>query len=62
MLERMLNRAKTSGRVDDTEVIFEERYRGFLVESEEIIHYFEQEGKLVRVMMKSSMQDQESRF
>ena len=54
----MFNRAKTSGRVDDTEAIFEKRYRGFLDESEEIMHYFEKERKLVNVMMKSSMQDQ----
>ena len=45
----MLNRAKTSGRVDDTEAIFDKRYQGFLDESEEVIRYFEQEKKLVKV-------------
>ncbi|KAF6232774.1 hypothetical protein HO173_008988 [Letharia columbiana] len=48
LLQRVLNRAKTSGRVDDTEAIFEKRYQGFLDESEEIIRYFEQEEKLVK--------------
>ena len=45
----MLNRAKTSGRVDDTEAIFDKRYQGFLDESEEVVQYFEQEKKLVKV-------------
>ena len=45
----MLNRAKTSGRVDDTEAIFNKRYQGFLDESEEIVRYFEREKKLVKV-------------
>lgn len=56
----MLNRAKTSGRVDDTEAIFEKRYQGFRDQSEEIISYFERENKLVKVMMKSSIHNQES--
>ena len=51
LLARVLNRAKTSGRVDDTEAIFDKRYQGFLNESEQIIRYFEQEGKLVKVVM-----------
>ena len=55
LLDRMLNRAKTSSRVDDTEAIFEKRYQGFLDQSEEIIHFFEREDKLVKVMMKSSI-------
>lgn len=49
MIGRMLNRAETSGRVDDTEAIFDKRYQGFLDESEDIIRYFEQEKKLVKV-------------
>ena len=46
----MLNRAQTSGRVDDTEAIFDKRYQGFLSESEEVILYFEQEKKLFKVV------------
>ncbi|KAL9129489.1 MAG: hypothetical protein Q9175_007284 [Cornicularia normoerica] len=49
LLTRVLNRAQTSGRVDDTEGTFEKRYQGFLSESEEVIRYFEQEKKLVKV-------------
>lgn len=49
LIGRMLNRAETSGRVDDTEAIFDKRYQGFLDESEDIIRYFEQEKKLVKV-------------
>ena len=49
LVSRMLKRAQTSGRVDDTEAIFDKRYQGFLNESEEVIRYFEQEKKLVKV-------------
>lgn len=59
LLARVLNRSKTSGRVDDTEAIFVKRYQGFLDESEEIIRYFAQEGKLVKVMMGRSVSDYE---
>lgn len=52
LLTRVLNRAQTSGRVDDTEGTFEKRYQGFLSESEEVIRYFEQERKLVKVIMR----------
>ena len=52
MLCRVRNRAKTSGRVDDTDAIFEKRYQGFLNEREEILDYFKQENKLFPVMIK----------
>lgn len=60
LLARVLNRAKTSGRVDDTQAIFEMRYQGFLDESKEIIRYFEQKEKLVKVMIRRSVRNQES--
>lgn len=58
---RVLNRGKTSGRVDDKEAVFEKRYQGFLDESEEIIRYFEQEKKLFKVMIRRLIQYQEGR-
>ena len=60
LLARVLNRAKTSGRVDDTQAIFDMRYQGFLDESKGIIRYFEQKEKLVKVMIKGSVCNQES--
>ena len=55
LLARVLNRSKTSGRVDDTEAIFDKRYQGFLDESKEIIRYFEQEEKLIKVTKERSV-------
>lgn len=52
LLARVLNRAKTSSRVDDTEAIFEKRYQGFVDESKEIIRFSEQKQMLIKVMIK----------
>ncbi|KAM0805610.1 adenylate kinase-domain-containing protein [Usnea florida] len=57
LISRMLNRAQTSGRVDDTEAIFDKRYQGFLNESREVIRYFEQEKKLVKVDCDRPLED-----
>ena len=51
----MLNRSKTSGRVDDKEAIFEKRYQGFLDDSEDIIHLAEQKQMLFKVMIEISV-------
>ena len=50
LLARVLNRAKTSGRVDDSEAIFEKRYQGFLDENKEIIQLSEQRQILYQVI------------
>ena len=52
LLARVLKRAKTSGRVDDTEDIFGKRYQGFLDESKDIIHFSKQKGMLFQVVIK----------
>ncbi|MCJ1456261.1 hypothetical protein MMC28_006621 [Mycoblastus sanguinarius] len=41
MLERMLKRSKTSGRVDDNAETFKKRYQGFLDESTDVINDFQ---------------------
>ena len=56
----MLKRAQTSGRVDDTEAIFDKRYQGSLNESEEVIRYFEQAKKLVKVTARNNHPNKES--
>lgn len=60
LLARVLNRAKTSGRVDDTEAIFEKRYQGFLDESKEIIRFSEQKQIIFKVTIQTSIRIQES--
>ena len=60
MLARVLNRAKTSGRVDDTEAIFEKRYQGFLDESREIIRFSEQKQIIFEVTTQIFIRNQES--
>ena len=49
MLSRMMNRAPTSGRVDDNAEAFEKRYKGFVKEIEEIARYYERQNKLCEV-------------
>lgn len=44
MRTRMLKRAETSGRVDDTLEIFQKRLQDFQEESEPIISFYEKEG------------------
>ena len=40
MLQRVLNRAKTSGRIDDNEGVFRKRYRAFVEQNAEILRFF----------------------
>jgi adenylate kinase family enzyme len=40
MLQRVLNRAKTSGRLDDTEDIFRKRYGAFVEDNAGILQFF----------------------
>ena len=47
MLERMLNRAETSGRVDDNLETFKKRYKGFLEDSAGVIAEFQARGSEV---------------
>ena len=49
MLQRLLRRAETSGRVDDNEETFKKRYEGFLDDSVPVLDFFQSEGKLVEV-------------
>lgn len=49
MLKRMLNRAKTSDRVDDNVETFAKRYQGFVDESSKVISVFRAQEILIRV-------------
>jgi len=55
MLQRLLNRAKTSGRVDDNEVTFNKRMKGFWEETLLVIEYFQSKGKLITVEAKEKL-------
>ncbi|KAI9778096.1 MAG: hypothetical protein M1839_008400 [Geoglossum umbratile] len=55
MLQRLLNRAKTSGRVDDNEVTFNKRMKGFWEETLPVIEYFQSKGKLITVQAKEKL-------
>lgn len=52
MLQRLLNRAKTSGRVDDNELTFNKRMKGFWEETMPVIEYFQTKDKLIVVRAK----------
>lgn len=44
MRSRMLKRAETSGRMDDTLEVFQKRFEGFVKESEPVIDFYKSEN------------------
>lgn len=49
MMERLLNRGKTSGRADDNAESIKKRFKTFVETSMPVVEYFEGKGKVVRV-------------
>jgi adenylate kinase family enzyme len=49
MKARLLNRAKTSGRVDDNEVTIGKRLKTFHNHTEAVLKHYEDNGKLLKV-------------
>ena len=57
MLERLLNRGKTSGRADDNPESIKKRFRTFEETSMPVVNYFEKQGKVVKVEAVKSAED-----
>ena len=57
MLERLLNRGKTSGRSDDNEESIKKRFRTFVDVSMPVVDHFEKEGKVVKVDATKSQEE-----
>ncbi|KAI9772237.1 MAG: hypothetical protein M1840_000986 [Geoglossum simile] len=49
MLQRLLNRGKSSGRADDNLESIGKRFRTFVETSMPVVNYFEKEGRVVRI-------------
>ncbi len=49
LIERILERGKTSGRADDTLEVFEDRYKAYQEETEPLINSYRKKGILVEV-------------
>lgn len=49
MRKRMLNRAKTSNRPDDTVEIHKKRVQGFVKDSEPVLEFYEAKNLLFKV-------------
>jgi UMP-CMP kinase len=49
MLQRLLNRGKTSGRVDDNEEVIKKRFKTFIETTMPVVNYFEAQGRVVKV-------------
>jgi adenylate kinase family enzyme len=49
MTERLLNRGKTSGRVDDNVDTIKLRLNTFHESTQPVIDYYEKQGKLIKV-------------
>lgn len=57
MRERLLNRGKTSGRIDDNEESIVKRFRTFLETSMPVVDLFEKEGRVINVSATGSVGD-----
>lgn len=49
MLERLLERGKTSGRTDDNIESIKKRFRTFIETSMPVVEYFEKQNKVIKV-------------
>jgi UMP-CMP kinase len=57
MLERLLNRGKTSGRADDNIESIKKRFRTFVETSMPVVNEFEEQGRVVKVNAMQSPED-----
>jgi UMP-CMP kinase len=51
MMKRLMKRGETSGRVDDNEESIRKRFKTFKDTSFPVIEYYEQRGKVRKVML-----------
>ena len=49
MNERLLNRGKTSGRIDDNAESIQKRFKTFVETSMPVVNHFEREGRVVKI-------------
>ncbi|PLW28291.1 hypothetical protein PCANC_12002 [Puccinia coronata f. sp. avenae] len=57
LLQRLLERGKTSGREDDNEESIKKRFRTFIETSMPVVEYYEQKQKVVKVNSDKSMDE-----
>lgn len=57
MQERLLNRGKTSGRIDDNAESIRKRFKTFEETSMPVVDYFEKEGKVEKIGAVNSPQE-----
>jgi len=57
MKKRLLDRGKTSGRIDDNEESIMKRFKTFVETSMPVVDYFEQQGKVVKVDAAGSIEE-----
>lgn len=57
MLERLVKRGESSGRVDDNAVSIKKRFKTFRETSLEVIKYYEDLGKVERILCSDSIEE-----
>lgn len=57
MKERLLNRGKTSGRIDDNIESIQKRFKTFVETSMAVVDHFEKEGRVIRIPAVGSEQE-----
>ncbi|EPB73202.1 adenylate kinase [Ancylostoma ceylanicum] len=57
LVERLMNRAKTSGRADDNMETIKKRLKTFTTATAPVVDYYEKKNKLVRIMAKGTVDE-----
>jgi len=57
MTERLLNRGKTSGRIDDNPAVIKKRFQTYNQETQPVIQYYKKQNKAVMINAEQSVED-----
>lgn len=57
MLQRLLNRGKTSGRIDDNAEVIKKRFETYNKETKEVIDYFRNQNRAIVVNAEGSVEE-----
>lgn len=57
MTERLLNRGKTSGRIDDKIDVIKKRFQTYHQETQPVIDYYKKQNKAILINAEQSVED-----
>ena len=56
MMKRLINRGKTSGRIDDKEDVLKKRFYTYNQETKEVIDYFKKQNRAIVVSAEGTVE------